>query len=555
MSRGQILTAVKEQLEYLDGLPFPEREREEARITEVVRTAGVAQVNPAGQERVSPNRVSPSPIWREFPTDELPESVATFVREVASAIGCDESMVALPVLASLGGCIGNRRRIRLKRSWTEPAVVWAVVVARSGTRKSPAMAEVTRSLRRREAEKIDAASQRQAAHELELQSWKDQAASQRGDRPPEPEPCVRTLVSDTTVEALTLRLSESRAGLLVVRDELAGWIRSFDSYKGGKGGDVQHWLEMHRAGAVIVDRKTGQTLSVPRAAVSIIGTIQPGVLRQVLEGEHMVNGLAARLLFAMPPQRSKRWSDADVSAETRAAWDDRLEELIALPYEGEPLDLPLTPSAHARFVEFYNEHAERQEEAENEVVAAAFSKLEGYAARLALIVELSGNPHAKAVEFASMEAGIRLADWFANEAERIYAAFQEAPEERDRRQLVDLIAARGGSVTERDLARGPRRYRDPGAAAIALEDLAASGFGSWHESLPEGGGHTVRVFSLYGIGDGDTRPPNDALESGDTRPAKSRSACVASGDTRPNEPKPSVAVATAGNTKTQEEDL
>lgn len=514
-----------------------------------------AELEELARERVSPNRVSPPAIWREFPTHVLPENVAKYVGEVASAIDCDETMVVLPVLASLGGCIGNRRRIRLKRSWTEPAVVWPVVVARSGTRKSPALAEVTRPLRRREAEEIDAGRQRAEAYDLELQAWTDQLKTTRGERPQKPEPGVRTVVSDITVEALALRLSESPAGLLVVRDELAGWVRSFDAYKSGRGGDAQAWLEMNRAGSIIVDRKSGPTLSVPRAAVSIVGSIQQEVLRQVLSGEHLVNGLAARLLFAMPPERTKQWTDADLSDETRAAWAALLEELLALPYEGEPLDLPLTPSSQARFVEYYNEHAERQREAETDVLAAAFSKLEAYAARLALIVCLSGNPAAKAVDLASMEAGIRLADWFANEAERIYATFRETPEDRERRQLVDWISARGGSATEREVGRGPRRYRASGAAAAALHGLVEDDFGSWHESTPEGGGHKVRVFWLYGSGDGDTRPLGEPPESGDTRPVNARNSCVAGGDTRPDEPKPSVAVATPGNAETEQVDL
>ena len=61
-------------------------------------------------------------------------------------------------------------------------------------------------------------------------------------------------------------------GLLMARDELAGWIGSFDRYSGGKGGaDAAHWLSMHNGESVTVDRKTGRprTIHVPSAAVSI----------------------------------------------------------------------------------------------------------------------------------------------------------------------------------------------------------------------------------------------------------------------------------------------
>jgi len=53
--------------------------------------------------------------YRPFPIDALPEPISAFVAEAARAIGCDESYVALPLLASVAAAIGNTRRIQLKR--------------------------------------------------------------------------------------------------------------------------------------------------------------------------------------------------------------------------------------------------------------------------------------------------------------------------------------------------------------------------------------------------------------------------------------------------------
>ena len=75
---------------------------------------------------------------------------------------------------------------------------------------------------------------------------------------PEPPQAARCIVSDTTVEALAPLLLANPRGLLFAREELAGWIGSFDRYAGGKGGaDSAHWLSMHSGEPIIVDRKTG----------------------------------------------------------------------------------------------------------------------------------------------------------------------------------------------------------------------------------------------------------------------------------------------------------
>ena len=53
-------------------------------------------------------------------------------------------------------------------------------------------------------------------------------------------------LSDTTVEALAPILRVNPRGLLLARDELAGWIGSFDRYsgKGKSGADAANWLSM-----------------------------------------------------------------------------------------------------------------------------------------------------------------------------------------------------------------------------------------------------------------------------------------------------------------------
>ena len=58
-----------------------------------------------------------------FPVHVLPSPVGDYVHAASKAIGCDPSFIALPVLAGLSRAIGNGRVIRLKRTWTEPAII------------------------------------------------------------------------------------------------------------------------------------------------------------------------------------------------------------------------------------------------------------------------------------------------------------------------------------------------------------------------------------------------------------------------------------------------
>ena len=125
--------------------------------------------------------------------------------------------------------------------------------------------------------------------------------------------------------AVTRRLRNSQncwrttlRGILLTRDELNGWLASFTRYKDST--DLPCWLEMHRAGAFLVDRKTGQrtTLMVEHAAVSVTGGIQPGVLARAVDADFLDAGLGACLLMAMPNRKPKRWSEVEVHPDCEA---------------------------------------------------------------------------------------------------------------------------------------------------------------------------------------------------------------------------------------------
>lgn len=286
--------------------------------------------------------------------------------------------------------MGTPRRIRLKRSWSEPAVIWIVIVGQSGSLKSPAQDLALKFVRRLQDAllreyfaELEEYESKLIDYENDLVDWKKNKRH-GGTRPENPQKpiCRRLLCSDTTVESIAILLQDAPRGLLLARDELAGWLGSFNQYKGGRGHDVAHWLEMHRAGYLLVDRKSGpvKLIHVPRAAVSITGGIQPEVLKCALGREHFEDGLAPRLLLAMPPRKQKRWTETEISPAIEEELARVFGHLYSLDFgtdeQGDacPIDLPLTTAAKRSWIEFYDEHASEQVELTGDL-AAAWSKL------------------------------------------------------------------------------------------------------------------------------------------------------------------------------------
>lgn len=463
--------------------------------------------------------------FKPFPVDVLPEPVRGFVAVGAKSIGCDPSFLALPLLVALAAAVGTSRRLELKPGWSAPAILWGAVVGESGTAKTPAFVLVMRPVRERQRKAMERHAEAMKRYESALACWeKDMTTWKRSknqcEEPPakpDPPPCERFIVSDTTVEALAPLLLTNPRGVLLARDELSGWIGSFDRYagKGKAGADSANWLSVFNAESIVVDRKTGipRTVYVPQAAVCVCGGIQPGILRRALTDEHRESGLAARLLLTWPPRKAKRWTEAEIAPNAEAGLArlvDRLFELqppVSEDGHARPALVRLTPDAKAVWIAYYNAHAVEQSDLTGDM-AAAWAKLEEYAARLALVVHYirraaGGVADELRLDADSMTAGIALATWFKGEARRVYALLEETGDERDRRRLVEWIGCNGRQVTVRQVQQGCRWLKEPGVAEDALNGLVKCGLGNWQE-LPTTarGGRPSRTFTL------SARPPD-----------------------------------------------
>lgn len=475
------------------------------------------------KKRPLPSETPPVRAYQAFPVNALPEPFAAFVREASESIACDPSYVALPVLSVLAACIGTTSRIYLKRDWAEPAILWICVIGESGTAKSPAIDAILRFPRQLE-------DQEAARFRREMAAYKRQAAAAKSsdELPPEPQR-RRMLCGDVTIEALASLLGENPRGMLVCRDELVTWFNSHDRYAGSHRGDVGAWLELHGGLAVTVDRKTGpeRSIFVPCSAVSVLGGIQPSALRDAIGTRNIENGLAARFLMAYPPRRPRRWREDEIGEETKELVASTLSRLLKLSMvwspEGVQGHAAYTLSAEAMllWVEFYDEH-DALSVGRDSAEEAAYSKLQGGCARIALILHLAEHAAGGGIEAPtrevsgnSMRAAITLARWFRQESERVYAMLAESEaQDRDRR-VMEIVNALGGRCTANDLRRKRRLFGTVEEAEEALASLVERGLGRWEEKGPgPQGGRPTREFVL--LDDAATETHDEGFSYGNT---------------------------------------
>jgi len=85
--------------------------------------------------------------------------------------------------------------------------------------------------------------------------------------------------------------------VLCLQDELSGWFGAMDKYSGPRGAakDRGFWMQAYNGGSYAIDRIRRGSAIIPNLSISILGGIQPEVVRKVVAEAHD-DGLIQRLL-------------------------------------------------------------------------------------------------------------------------------------------------------------------------------------------------------------------------------------------------------------------
>lgn len=409
-----------------------------------------------------------------FPLSALPEQVRAFAQSAALSIGCDSAFVAVPMLVTAAAAVGSSSDLLVKQGWSEPSILWAGIVAPSGSGKSPALELATQPLT---ALHVSAA----------LEHRNNPQGKQR-----------RYVTSDCTLESLAMMLGENPQGLLLSRDELSGWLGAFDRYHSGKGADAAGWLSLHSGVSTIVDRKKSESVCVPKPRLSLVGTIQPTVLEKCI-ASHLGNGMAARLLLCQPSIQPRQWTDEELSSEQSERWKIVIDKLVTLR-DYEPVKYQLSAAARARFAEWFDSHNAETVQL-TEAMRSLWSKLEAACARISLVLHLldwacGDDPlPSEYVTKACIGRAIQVVEYFKAESKTIYKAWEVSPMARVLQMTLDRVMRMGGSCTEREYSR--KHSITAEEACSSLHRLVVEGLAEW-QTIPAGpnGGRSTRRLNL-----------------------------------------------------------
>jgi hypothetical protein len=444
-----------------------------------------------GDSAAAAEEIEPVDLWGrldppDLPAGLLPPAIEAFAHTMAVMIGADPGGLAAAAMAVAAGAIPDTVRLQPKqhdRGWTEAARLWVALVGDPSTKKSPTIAAAVRPLAA-----IDKRLLRR--YLAQLRAWEDTPKAERVGPPPVHH---RVMLGDTTVEAAQQVIAGSPDGVLLTADELSGWLGSMERYNSGRGAasDRAFWLQAWNGGSYAVDRVGRGSSLLDNLSVSLLGGVQPEVIRKVVAGA-ADDGLLQRM-FPIVLRPATLGKDEPLPDVTQA-WTSTIEMLHAMrpPRLGGPgnlADAPrvlrFNPEAQALWREFSQRHHELLSlVAVNRKLGTFAGKLDGQLARLVVtwhcVEAKCTNPDPVVTVDTLRRAGAFLHKFLVPHAVAFYGGLLGLPDDHDRLANVAdyILAHKLETVGYRVIQRGDGSMRDLDRMSTTriLEQLEALGW-------------------------------------------------------------------------------
>jgi hypothetical protein len=378
-----------------------------------------------------------------FPIEVLGDKWGPWVVNSARAAAAPPDYVALPLIAAASTLIGNARWAKATNDWIEPPHIWTAPVGDSGDGKTPGFRPFARHIlpaleRRMLGDFPERYREWQAdveADKAALKDWqKKVAAAHKNNEPlperPQPtasdieprEPCL--YMSDVTIEEVaSVLVVAAPKGLMITRNELAGWLDGMNAYNpSGRA----FWVEAYDGNPHRVGRRkhSGRPINVQRNVVAVCGGTQPERLAVLMAEAD--DGLLARILWGWPDPVPFKLGIEPSGIVWAIEALDRLRELDLLPGDPpEPVLIPLTAEGQ-QLIEYFGQEMRERRDNTGGLLRSAYGKARGAALRLGLVLQFlwwcasMEAPPSHITEEAFAAAAVLVSDYFMPMAERVF---------------------------------------------------------------------------------------------------------------------------------------
>lgn len=251
-----------------------------------------------------------------FPFWVLPDPVQNIIRETNSCLAFPLDFISSSIFFACGLANGNSTQIQVMKGWVDSSVMYMCLVGRAGTNKSHPLSWALRPIEIND-------DKNYSRYEKALDEYS------QGDGDTMKPQWQRIIMSDFTIEALTTSHKFNLTGLGVHVDELSGWIGNMNRYNAGS--ELQFWLTQWSGKRIVVDRKSSKSIAISNPFISVIGTIQNGLIQEISNDKNNKNGFTDRILWVVPCNLKKEvWSEKEISLSIEESYANIIANILKL---------------------------------------------------------------------------------------------------------------------------------------------------------------------------------------------------------------------------------
>jgi Protein of unknown function (DUF3987) len=419
-----------------------------------------------------------------FPIGVFPPNMQKYIFDTARTMPCPEDFIGVGVLAVLSACIGSSRRALIKQDWSEPTILFSVIVGRPSSKKTPALNKTKQPLEQIQKVMAEEFREKKTAYQKDKENLEMPKFQQ-------------IITSDATMEALSSVLQTNKRGVMVFQDEISGFLKGMNQYKSGGGNDSEKLMKLYNGLMEIINRKSmDEPLYLEKPHITILGGTQPDCLP--LFGTKAHNGFINRFLFSYPEPVEDEFITESVQPEVLDYYAQLCKSLYALKHNEDQsaLVLPFTAEAQAIFGLYYNKLA-ADAKVSDTLMEATLGKMQGYTIRFALVLQLAHAPESTEISTQSVEYAIVLSEYFIQHARKVYASINGGLLDDKVVVLVRYVRDNGGSVNLRTLyTQKIAGCTNPETAKALCLNAQEQGLGKLAEQKNSTGGKPTSIFTL-----------------------------------------------------------
>ena len=298
----------------------------------------------------------------------LSPTLSAIITANSDAVGVPPEFILFPLITAAASFLGTNAFVEINEEWKEPSIIWFILAARKGEKKTAALKRVRKPIEDIEKEVRD--------------QWRLDADNDHSTPPPQ------LIVDYFSFEELHVILSRNNGQVLGAFDEMSSFYGQLDLFKHtGSTLDRKTLLSLN-SGSSWSRNFRNYSGTIDKTAFNLTGFIQPAYAFQMLNSPDY-DGLNDRQLFDFPPEREVFLKDLKVPLPTDIPTLKRIFEIISenTIRMGETT-YTFDEQALEVFAEVHDDLVRKKIKATNENAQRILSKSRGYAARIAMVMHV-----------------------------------------------------------------------------------------------------------------------------------------------------------------------